>query len=239
MTVGQDIADLPGGTPEAQIQRLRSRAALAMMIASVAIGFIAGRASVWLVPIDNQPNAAAARQAAEVAPTKPAKTSGSQHSSDGKSSKPPTPLPLPQRAAEAGQPAKSEPQSVAAPSPPAVPAEADKTGAKAQTDAPKPPSTAAASNTGAAPGAPEQPGKADQHAPSGATLINPGRVDAGPDARDLVQPGRTAGTPGSEEAAVAPGRIEACERHYSSFRRSDLTYQPYGGGPRARCPLLR
>lgn len=232
MTVGQDI-----GTAGAQIQRLRSRAAFAMMIASVAIGFIAGRASVWLVPFDTHPNAIATRQAAEVAPAKPVKTSGSQHSSDGKSSKPPTPLPLPQRAAEAGQPAKPEPQSVAAPSPPAVPAEADKTGAKAPTEAPRPPSTA--NNSGAAPGAPEQPGKADQRAPSGATLINPGRADAGPDAQDLVQPGRTAATPGAQEAAVAPAGIEACERHYSSFRRSDLTYQPYGGGPRARCPLLR
>jgi hypothetical protein len=33
--------------------------------------------------------------------------------------------------------------------------------------------------------------------------------------------------------------IAACERRYSSFRRSDGTYQPFGGGPRLRCPLLR
>jgi hypothetical protein len=213
MTIGQEIADLPGGTPEVQMQRLRSRAAVAMVIASVAIGFIAGRASAWLVPFDSHPNAGASRQAAEAAPTKPVNTSRSQHHSDGKSSKPPTPLPLPERTAEAGQPAKPEPQNAAASSPPAVPADAEKSGTKAPGEAPKPPSTA--------------------------TLINPGRVDAGPDAGDLVQPGRTAGTPAAEEAAVAPAGIEACERHYSSFRRSDLTYQPYGGGPRARCPLLR
>jgi BA14K-like protein len=30
-----------------------------------------------------------------------------------------------------------------------------------------------------------------------------------------------------------------CERRYSSFRRSDGTYQPFDGGPRKRCPLLR
>jgi hypothetical protein len=239
MTVGQEIADLSGETPEVQVQRLRSRAAIAMVVASVAIGFIAGRASVWLLPFDSHSNASAGRQAAEVAATKPVKVSRSQHPSDGKSSKPPTPLPLPERTAEAGRPAKPEPQNVAAPSPPAVPAEADKTGAKAPGEAAKTPSTAAAGNTGAAPGAPEPPGKAEQRAPFGATLINPGRVDAGADAQDLVQAGRTAATPGAEEAAVAPAGIEACDRHYSSFRRSDLTYQPYGGGPRARCPLLR
>jgi hypothetical protein len=33
--------------------------------------------------------------------------------------------------------------------------------------------------------------------------------------------------------------VEECERRYSSFRRSDGTYQPFGGGPRQRCPHLR
>lgn len=33
--------------------------------------------------------------------------------------------------------------------------------------------------------------------------------------------------------------VGQCERRYSSFRRSDGTYQPFDGGARRRCPLLR
>jgi hypothetical protein len=35
------------------------------------------------------------------------------------------------------------------------------------------------------------------------------------------------------------GEIGQCERRYSSFRRTDGTYQPMDGGARKRCPLLR
>jgi membrane peptidoglycan carboxypeptidase len=44
------------------------------------------------------------------------------------------------------------------------------------------------------------------------------------------------------EAALSQAReptascnIRACERHYRSFRASDCTFQPYGGGPRKLC----
>ena len=49
------LEEQPAGfTPTAlgNIDRLRARAALAMVIASVAVGFMAGRASVWLVPFE-------------------------------------------------------------------------------------------------------------------------------------------------------------------------------------------
>jgi membrane peptidoglycan carboxypeptidase len=38
-------------------------------------------------------------------------------------------------------------------------------------------------------------------------------------------------------SAATPGQCEAaaCARNYSSFRASDCTYQPFGGGPRQRC----
>jgi hypothetical protein len=60
--------------------------------------------------------------------------------------------------------------------------------------------------------------------------------------------------PNQADAAAVPARrveldpaeseadrqsLAACERRYSSFRRSDGTYQPFGGGPRQRCPVLR
>lgn len=35
------------------------------------------------------------------------------------------------------------------------------------------------------------------------------------------------------------GRWERCDDRYKSFRWSDGTYQPYGGGPRVLCPYLR
>jgi hypothetical protein len=35
------------------------------------------------------------------------------------------------------------------------------------------------------------------------------------------------------------GEIGQCERRYSSFRRTDGTYQPMDDGARKRCPLLR
>ncbi len=34
-------------------------------------------------------------------------------------------------------------------------------------------------------------------------------------------------------------RWERCDRRYRSFRWSDGTFQPYGGGPRRLCPYLR
>jgi len=66
------------------------------------------------------------------------------------------------------------------------------------------------------------------------TLINPSTGD----------PGAATAEPLKPEADVAeieadPQGIAACERRYSSFRRSDGTYQPFGGGRRLRCPLLR
>lgn len=34
-------------------------------------------------------------------------------------------------------------------------------------------------------------------------------------------------------------RWERCDDRFRSFRWSDGTYQPYGGGPRRLCPYLR
>lgn len=35
------------------------------------------------------------------------------------------------------------------------------------------------------------------------------------------------------------GRWERCDDRFKTFRYSDGTYQPYGGGPRRLCPYLR
>jgi penicillin-binding protein 1A len=52
--------------------------------------------------------------------------------------------------------------------------------------------------------------------------------------------GAPAATAAGAPAATAAGalgqcHIDLCARHYSSFKPSDCTYQPYGGGPRQRC----
>jgi hypothetical protein len=74
--------------------------------------------------------------------------------------------------------------------------------------------------------------------PQGVTLLNPGKVDAGPDGQDLGRRGPE--TPAFDRAVgAASPTAQECERRYSSFRQSDGTYQPFGGGPRVRCPLLR
>jgi hypothetical protein len=65
-------------------------------------------------------------------------------------------------------------------------------------------------------------------------LINPSETDLGAAAAEPTKPD-------ADVAEIETDRqgIAACERRYSSFRRSDGSYQPFGGGPRLRCPLLR
>ena len=68
-----------------------------------------------------------------------------------------------------------------------------------------------------------------------------GRTQAAGDAPGIsvaTGPSAAASVPGS---GVSPGsspgqcEIAVCASHYSSFRATDCTYQPFGGGPRQRC----
>jgi hypothetical protein len=73
-------------------------------------------------------------------------------------------------------------------------------------------------------------------------LINPSETNRGnPSQTDLGVATAEPTKPDADVAEIETDRqgIAACERRYSSFRRSDGTYQPFGGGPRLRCPLLR
>jgi BA14K-like protein len=199
-----------------EMRRLRSRAAMAMMVASVAVGFIAGRASVWVLPFEDRPVPSSARHLAakpepvaatpqpvaatpQPEPRQAASLPLSAPISDGKSSKPPTPL-----AALPEEPAQK----------PAEPA-------KGPADQP---------NMSASMGEPAR---------QSVTVLNPNRPDAGRDAagREAQDLRRTAGPDQGSDGGGA-GAAE-CEKRFSSFRKSDGTYQPYGGGARQRCPLLR
>jgi penicillin-binding protein 1A len=78
--------------------------------------------------------------------------------------------------------------------------------------------------------------------PPAPTPSNADRGDAGRQPKASPQPRSTTGqnTNGQDTAHAAPGaasatcNVAACQR-YGSFRASDCTYQPYGGGPRRVC----
>jgi hypothetical protein len=187
-------------TPLGHIERLRARAALAMVIASVAVGFMAGRASVWLVPFD-APTVANARTAA-------VRTSHA--------------IPRPQ-ARQPEQPANEKPSPRTAAAEPVQPAVAP----SSTTPTPAPPVERQATQPPPAPDAnPARPG---------VTLINPGSAEVRPNPSEPSRGRESAG----KSADSSPAGMEECERRFSSFRPSDGTYQPFGGGARARCPLLR
>jgi hypothetical protein len=89
----------------------------------------------------------------------------------------------------------------------------------------------------------------------GATIINAGAAEktATQDARSPSQPvarpapsepdaGRALDQPNrdsSPERTADENLLARCAKRYSSFRASDGTYQPYDGGPRKLCSLLR
>jgi BA14K-like protein len=207
--------------------RLRTLAAAALLFAGLTLGFVLGRMSVWLFssPGHDRP----AQLMSERSATTPAPQAASPAAAPSPG---PTASPLPaQQPAAAPSPTVAP---VAAPAPASGAAPADPAAAGTQ----EPPKPVVAPNGRAA--AVDPPGSAssnDEETERGPRikLINPSRANpaggpAGPERKADVDP--------IEGEADRQG-LAACERRYSSFRRSDGTYQPFGGGPRQRCPLLR
>jgi hypothetical protein len=207
--------------------RLRTLAAAALLFAGLTLGFVLGRMSVWLIssPSHDRP----AQVVSERSATTPAPRAASPAAAP-----PPGPTPSP---APAQQPAAAPNPTVApiaAPAPASGAAPADPAAAGTQ----EPPKPVVTPNWRAAAGDP--PGSAstnDEETERGPRikLINPSEVNpaggpAGPARKAEVDP---------IEGEADRQALAACERRYSSFRRSDGTYQPFGGGPRQRCPLLR
>ena len=191
-----------------QVVRLRTRAALAMVVASLTVGVLVGRASVWLVPFDGRSGAGVVRQSAAVGPeTKP----------------PPARPPTGDQSGQAG-PSTPSPSADKAPRP--------------SEDAPRNPTKGPALVDAARSPEAATPASEAKTTRQGVTLINPGSADVG-------RGGEDRGASRRERAAAAasgnptPAGSEECARRFSSFQPSDGTYQPYGGGRRERCPLLR
>ena len=219
--------------------RLRAMAAAAILLAGLTLGFTLGRISVWLVGFDS-PNAA--RTAHEAAKQRP--TAGPPAPREA-----PEPAPSATRAAGGPQANTASPPAPAAnPSPgaavpePGLPTPSEVPAAAViATPSQEPPKPVVAPNWRAASGdrtpsavANDEEGGA---APS-VKVINPTPGDRRAAAAEAVSKSDGNDSGGAETEIDRPG-ITACERRYSSFRRSDGTYQPYGGGSRQRCPLLR
>jgi hypothetical protein len=260
---------------ETDLRRLRRAAAIAMILASSSIGFLLGRASVWLVPFDSAGAAVATRQpaGAEPAGAKPSKpvagsaarteapakahpaTGDLQRSDAGNAEKTPAanalasaqpaPVPTPLNPAASSAADPPAPAASAHPAPIAPVGQPEAATASAGKQQPSPDEKPAADDQRAKPASPAE--RPPAPAPREPTTATPGRVV-------LINP-RAGEAPRSEPAAKAesaradgpaavtgapadPGAAE-CERRYSSFRRSDGTYQPFGSAQRVRCPHLR
>jgi BA14K-like protein len=220
--------------------RLRTLAAAAILFAGLTLGFLLGRMSAWLAAVE-------APKAVEV--PKPATVSrGSTELGPSETvrekSTAITPPSAPTRNTTTA-PAGIQPKATLKLLPPvtSAPSSAASHSGEPAPDGPspatqEPPKPVVAPNWRAA-GDPASSASANDEANSplpNVTLINPGQEDARAAA---AEPAAKSEAGMAEFEAADRQGIAACERRYSSFRRNDGTYQPFGGGPRQRCPLLR
>ena len=217
-----------------QVERLRTRAALAMVVASLTVGFLVGRASEWLVPFDGRSSADIVKQSAAVGPeTRPAPPP--PRPSDSKASEPPRP---PTGQAEPKAPDRAPTGEQSGQARPSTTSSGADEAPRPSEDAPRNPTKGPASvDTARSPEA-ATPASEAKSTRQGVTLINPGSADAGRGAPDRG-PSRRESAAAAAPGNPTPAGSDECARRFSSFQPSDGTYQPYGGGPRALCPLLR
>jgi BA14K-like protein len=202
----------------------RAATALLLVTVSVSLVFAAGRMSVWIVPVTGTPRAVADGQEKvkhpDAAPAKPALAMKSRAA------------PLSPGVIEAAIGDAKTSTDLATPS--VVANSGETSGAVART-------VADGVLRGVEVAARQIPPAPDQSviSPEPAVPKAPVALNAGADAfrttddRQPMAPGR------QEPDRSADDTAGQCERRYSSFRRSDGTYQPFDGGPRKRCPLLR
>src|SRR5262245_48681801 len=211
--------------------RLRTFAAAAILFAGITVGFTLGRMSVWLfatgAPSRQTPAREAAERGAPLAP-KATVTPGAALSAQGAptaAATNPVPTPPPTTmlptTAPSPLPAPTATAPAAVQNPPAASSAAGRTQ--------EPPKPVVAPNWRAAAGDP--PGSVSGNAEDNSRapnvkLINPGEAVAG----NPGEPERSAAAAGPTKPAAELAESEtdrqdivACERRYSSFRRSDGT----------------
>src|SRR5215510_10249068 len=210
--------------------RLRTFAAAAILLAGIALGFTLGRMSVWLVGFDAPNTDTTARSASERAANTAVPTTAPASVSEPR---PSASAPVPQ---SQPTPPANPPGPMAVTPDPATPPPPQPTPPASIAASQEPPKPVVAPNWRAASGDAGSNAKVEDKPPGpNVQLINPGQDNAPGVATESAR----AADAGQLESETDRQDIAACERRYSSFRRSDGTYQPYGGGARQRCPLLR
>jgi len=202
----------------------RAATALLLVTVSVSLVFAAGRMSAWIVPVTGTPRAVADGQEKvkhpDAAPAKPA-------------------LAMKSRAAPSSpgviEAAIGDAKTSTDPATPSVVANSGETsGAVART-------VADGVLRGVEVAARQIPPAPDQSvvSPEPAAPKAPVALNAGADGFRTTDDRQPMAAGRQEPDRSADATAGQCERRYSSFRRSDGTYQPFDGGPRKRCPLLR
>ena len=225
----------PETTETEAAQRRRAAAAFVLITASLAVGILIGRLSASVMPGESpRAETSAAKSTSPVSqPPKPLAAAVPAPS-------PPTAAP-PQPASQPAQPSPSPSQ------PPKLALTKDLAAAE-NVAPPNMQVISAAIGDPAASTAQDADAGSAGAADSKVSVINPGAGEAARETgKARAADNRSGSAPEQQVAADArrlesrysAGGVEECERRYSSFRREDGTYQPYGGGPRMRCPHLR
>ena len=202
----------------------RAATALLLVTVSVSLVFAAGRISAWIVPVTGTPRAVSDGQEKvkhpDAAPAKPALAMK------------PRAAPLSPGVIEAAIGDAKTSTDLATPS--VVANSGETSGAVART-------VADGVLRGVEVAARQIPPTPDQSvvSPELAAPKAPVALNAGAHGFRATGDGRPSAASRQEPDKPADDTAGQCERRYSSFRRSDGTYQPFDGGPRKRCPLLR
>jgi BA14K-like protein len=232
-------------------------AAVVLVTAGWAIGFFAGRMSAWVFPVIGTDTAAvsgALERSSSRAAAPPAQTTAvppTPPPAVQTTAVPPTPPPADEKQKTAAAPAPpptAAPPPAAAPAPVAAPPPAPASElvqperSRPKEDAPAATRRDVAKADSKSPAPPDVARKADtpaqeetRGARSGGVLVNPEWTRARP-----IPPQRQREEERERESSMYDGPgIAECESRYTSFRRSDGTYQPYGRSSRELCPYLR
>jgi hypothetical protein len=202
----------------------RAATALILVTVSVSLVFAAGRMSAWIVPVTGTPRAVSDGQEKvkhpDAAPARPALAMKSRAA-------PSSPGVIEAAIGDAKRSTDLATPSVVANS-------GETSGAVART-------VAEGVLRGVEVAARQIPPTPDQSvvSPELAAPKAPVALNAGANGFRATDDGQPMAAGRQEPDRSADDTAGQCERRYSSFRRSDGTYQPFDGGPRKRCPLLR
>ena len=205
----------------------RAATALILVTVSVSLVFAAGRMSAWIVPVTGPPRSVADGQEKR----EQVKHPDAARANPALAMKPRA-APLSPGVIEAAIGDAKTSTDLATPS--VVANSGETSGAVART-------VAEGVLRGVEVAARQIPPAPDQSvvSPEPAAPKAPVALNAGAHGFRATGDGRPSAASRQEPDKPADDTAGQCERRYSSFRRSDGTYQPFDGGPRKRCPLLR